>query len=81
MEMPLEGEQADGVGGGMLLTIGVLAIAAAVLAVLVVTRHQQGHARAAATVFITRATPTTRAQTSSITSCSLVKAPSASRRL
>jgi len=61
--MPLEQEQADGVGAGMLLTIGVLAIAAAVLAVLVVTRHQQGHARAIATVFITRATPTTRAQT------------------
>ncbi len=60
--MPLEQEQADGVDAGMLLTIGVLAIAGAVLAVLVVTRHQQGHARATATVFITRATPTTRAQ-------------------
>ena len=49
----------------MLLTIGVLASAAAVLAVLVVTRHHTGHARATATVFITRAAPTTHAQTHS----------------
>jgi PASTA domain len=62
MEMPLERDQADGVGGGMLLTIGVLAIAAAVLAVLIVTRHSSGHPRATATVFVTRPAQTTRAQ-------------------
>jgi hypothetical protein len=63
MEMPVERGQADSVGGGMLLTIGVLAVAAAVLAVLVVTRHNSGHPRATATVFVTRPAHTTRAQT------------------
>ena len=61
----------------MLLTIGVLAIAAAVLAVLVVTRHNTGNARATATVFITRAAATTHAETHSSPTTAVTTAPAA----
>jgi len=64
--MPLDEDQSAGVGLGMLLTIVALAAAAAVLAVLVVTRHNAHHARAAArTVFVTHATRTALAATHS----------------
>jgi beta-lactam-binding protein with PASTA domain len=58
--MPPEQEQTEGVGPGMLLLIAALGIAAAVLAVLLVTRDHGTHT---STVFITRAAATTTAQT------------------
>src|SRR5438067_1968298 len=60
MEMPPESEPSEGVGVGMLLVIGALGIAAAVLAVLLVTRQHGTHT---STVFVTRAAATIPAQT------------------
>ena len=60
MEMPPEPEPSEGVGVGMLLVIGALSIAAAVLAVLLVTRQHGMHT---STVFVTRAAATIPAQT------------------
>ena len=58
--MPLEHEPAEGVGLGMLLVIAALGIAAAVLAVLLVTRHTGSRT---STVFVTRPAATAPAQT------------------
>lgn len=58
--MPQEHEPAAGVGLGMLLGIAALGIAAAVLAVLLVTRHSEPHT---STVFLTRSAATLPAQT------------------
>jgi hypothetical protein len=58
--MSFEPEPSEGVGLGMLLVIAVLGGAAAVLAVLLVTRH---HAAQTSTVFITRPAATAPTQT------------------
>ena len=58
--MPFEPEPSEGVGLGMLLVIAVLGAAAAVLAVLLVTRHNGPQT---STVFLTRAAATIPAQT------------------
>jgi hypothetical protein len=58
--MPFEPSPSEGVGLGMLLVIAVLGAAAAVLAVLLVTRHNGPQT---STVFITRADATIPVQT------------------
>jgi hypothetical protein len=60
MEMPSEQEPVEGIGLGMLFVIAALGIAGAVLAVLLVTRHQAAHT---STVFVTRAAATVPGQT------------------